>query len=169
MALPLVSVSSSIGWKPFNLWLEAVHQHKRSSCICPVNFEGYFRCNVFIKTCCIMFWLYCLCIVWLVQPLWWHFACLQMSTLCLSASLLEHFQCFPREDVFLISALGSVRGNTVPRGSIEPYTPGSRECIGYYDLCRSCHSISSLLPVDTKKYIPTVRWILTVLKSILPW
>ena len=63
--------------------------------------------------------------------------------------------------MLLIFAQGSVRGNTVPRDSIDMYTPGSRECIGYYDLCRSCHSISSLLPVDTKKYIPTVRLILT--------
>ena len=43
--------------------------------------------------------------------------------------------CTPRpKDVFLISALGSVRENTVPRGSIDTYTPGSTECIGYYDL-----------------------------------
>ena len=42
-----------------------------------------------------------------------------MSTLSLSASLLEHCQCSPREDVFLIFAIGSVRGNTVPRDSIE--------------------------------------------------
>ena len=46
-----------------------------------------------------------------------------MFTLSLSASLLEHCQCFPREDVFLIFAPGNVRGNTVPRGSIDPYTP----------------------------------------------
>ena len=39
---------------------------------------------------------------------------------------------------------------------------GSRECIRKYDLCRSYHSISSLLPVNIKKYIPT--WISTVLK-----
>ena len=38
-----------------------------------------------------------------------------MSTISFFASLLEHCQCFPREDVFLILALGSVRGNTVPR------------------------------------------------------
>ena len=79
------------------------------------------------------------------------------EALILSASLLEYCQCFLREDVFLIFAIGSVWGNTVPRDSIETYTPGSRECIGEYDLCRSCHSISPLLPVDTKKYIPTVR------------
>ena len=28
---------------------------------------------------------------------------------------MKHCECFPREDVFLIFALGSVRGNTVPR------------------------------------------------------
>ena len=49
---------------------------------------------------------------------------------------------------------------------------GSRECIGKYYLCRSYHSISSLLQVNTidlfiiYKYIPKVWWILTVLKSI---
>ena len=49
---------------------------------------------------------------------------------CLPAKVyMEHSQCFPREDVFLIFTLGSVRGNTVPRGGIDPYTPGSRECI----------------------------------------
>ena len=45
----------------------------------------------------------------------WHFACLQMSTLCLLVSLLERYQCFPREDVCLIFVLGSVSRNTVPR------------------------------------------------------
>ena len=58
-------------------------------------------------------------------------------------------------------------GNTVPRVNIDLNTPGSREGIGYYDLCRSFHSTSSLLPVDIKKYIATVG--LTMLKSILPW
>ena len=65
-----------------------------------------------------------------------------MSALRISASLLEHCQCFLREDVFLISALGSVRGNTVPRDSIDTYTLGSRGGIGYYDPGRSFHSIS---------------------------
>ena len=46
----------------------------------------------------------------------WHFACLQMSTLWLFISLLEHYQCFPHEDVCLIFILGSVSRNTVPRG-----------------------------------------------------
>ena len=45
----------------------------------------------------------------------WHFACLQMSTLCLFVSFLEHYQCFPRKDVCLIFVLGSVSRNTVPR------------------------------------------------------
>ena len=39
-----------------------------------------------------------------------------MSTLCLFVSLLEPYQCFPREDVCLIFVLGSVSRNTVPRG-----------------------------------------------------
>ena len=65
-----------------------------------------------------------------------------MSALRIFTSLLEHCQCFPREDVFLISALGSVRGNTVPRDSIDTYTLGSRGGIGYYDPGRSFHSIS---------------------------
>jgi len=112
------------------------------------------HCNFYIKTICMIFCLYCLSFVQMVQPMWCHFACLHMSPLSLSASLLEHCQCFPREDVFLIFALGSVRGNTVPRGSIDPYTPRSRECIGYYDLCRSCHSISSLSPVEYQEIHP---------------
>ena len=43
-----------------------------------------------------------------------------------------------------------------PRECIKKIVPihslGSRKCIGYYDLWRSCHSISSLLPVNIKKY-----------------
>ena len=53
-----------------------------------------------------------------------------ISTVGHFASLLENCHCLPREDVFPIFALGSVRGNTVPRDSIDTYTPGSRECIG---------------------------------------
>jgi len=34
-----------------------------------------------------------------------------------------------------VSSLGSVRGNTVPRDSIDPYTSGGRDVIGYYDHC----------------------------------
>ena len=105
--------------------------------------------------------LYCLSFVQMVQPMRCHFACLQMATLSLTASLLERCQCFPREDVFLIFTLGSVRENTVCRGSIDPYTPESRECIGYYDLCSYVDHVIQYhpysLPVDTKKYIPTVR------------
>jgi len=36
-----------------------------------------------------------------------------MSSISFYTSLLEHCQCFPREDVFLILALGKIRGNTV--------------------------------------------------------
>ena len=46
-----------------------------------------------------------------------------MSTLSLSASLLEHCQCFPREDVFLIFAQGSVSGNTVPGAVFDNTLP----------------------------------------------
>ena len=52
----------------------------------------------------------------MAQPaICWHFACFQMSTFCLLVSLLERYQCFPREDVCLIFVLGSVSRNTVPR------------------------------------------------------
>ena len=61
--------------------------------------------------------------------MYWHFVCLQMSTLCLSASL----QCFPSDDVFLIFALGSVSRYTVP--TVPIHSLGSSACIGYYDLC----------------------------------
>ena len=71
--------------------------------------------SVYIKTISIRFWVYWLSFVHFSQPLLWHFACLQISTKSPSASLLEHCQCFPREDVFLVFALGSVWGNTVPR------------------------------------------------------
>ena len=52
--------------------------------------------------------------------------------ICIIARTLSMF---PREDVLLILAQGSVQGNTVPRDSIDTYAPGSRESIGYYDLC----------------------------------
>ena len=61
-------------------------------------------------------------------------------------------------------------GKYTPRGPKDcgDFAPqGSRDCPRA--ISRACHTISPLLPVDTKKYIPTVRWILTVLKSILPW
>ena len=44
-----------------------------------------------------------------------------------SASLLEHCQCFPREDVFLVFALGSVRRNTVPRDVFPCTLPRTQE------------------------------------------
>ena len=59
--------------------------------------------------------------------MWWHFACLQMST-------------YREQGVYWI--LWSLKIMTYNR--------------------------SSMLPVNTKKYIPTVQWILTVLKSKLP-
>ena len=49
---------------------------------------------------------------------------------CIIAGTLSMFSargCVP------VSSLGSVRGNTVPRDSIDPYIPGSRDGIGYYD------------------------------------
>ena len=68
-----------------------------------------------------MFCLYCLSFILLLQPIYWHFACLQMSTLWLFISLLEHYQCFPHEDVCPIFILGSVSRNIVPR-AIFPNT-----------------------------------------------
>ena len=91
--------------------------------------------------------------------MYWHFAFLQMSTLCIFVSLLEHYQCFPREDVCLIFVLeilsqytpkgaGSVLDNIISEDHVIQYHP-------------CCHWISS------KKNIPTVWWILTMSKSIL--
>ena len=45
---------------------------------------------------------------------------------CLSASLLEHCQYFPREDMCLIFALGSVSRNTVLRAVFPNTLLGSR-------------------------------------------
>ena len=71
--------------------------------------------SFYIKIISIRFWIYWLSFDFSLQPLLWHFACLQISTMSHSASLLEHWQCFPREDVSLVFALGSLPGNTVPR------------------------------------------------------
>ena len=71
--------------------------------------------SFYIKTISIKFWVWWLSFCLISQPLLWQFASLQLSTMSYSASLLEHWQCFPREDVFLVFSLGSVRGNTIPR------------------------------------------------------
>ena len=52
---------------------------------------------------------------------------------------LEHCQCFPREDVFPIFALGSVRGNTVPRAG----------CMGNVWGIRNLFDLGSSLPKKT--------------------
>ena len=46
-----------------------------------------------------------------------------MSTLCLSASLLEHYQCFLCEDLILIFAPENVSRNTVPRAAFPSTLP----------------------------------------------
>ena len=151
------------------MFLEAVHQHKGLLFSADIDFEGSKHCNFYIKTFCMIFCFYCLSFVSSVKPmaLW---LCLQMSTLCFSASLLEHYKCFPREDVFLILPLGSVSENTVPRAVFPCTLPREQ---GVYWIMWSLKIISlnmpSLLPGNIKKYTHTVRWILTVLKSILPW
>ena len=75
---------------------------------------------------------------------------------CLRANFY-HCQCYLREEVCLIFGQGSVSKIL----SLVQYFPihslGSRKCIGKYDPCRSCHSISSQLPVNTKKYIPILQ------------
>ena len=71
-----------------------------------------------------------------------------MSTISFFASLLEHCQCFPREDVFLILALGSVRGNTVPRAVFLRTLPRAQ---GVYWILWSLWIISSdINPVDSE-------------------
>ena len=55
-----------------------------------------------------------------------------IELICIIAGTLSMFSargCVP------VSSLGSVRGNTVPRDSIDPYTSGGRDVIGYYDHC----------------------------------
>ena len=71
-----------------------------------------------------------------------------MSTISFFASLLEHCQCFPREDVFLILALGSVRGNTVPRAVFLHTLPRAQ---GVHWILWSLWIISSdINPVDSE-------------------
>ena len=73
-----------------------------------------------------------------------------MITFCLPASVSIETRCIIAGTLSMLSArgcvpvssLGSVRGNTVPRDSIDTYTLGSRGGIGYYDPGRSFHSIS---------------------------
>ena len=66
--------------------------------------------------------------VWLAQPtICWHFACLQMSTLFLFVSLLEHYQCFPLENVCVIFVPWSISRNTVPWGVFSNTLPREQE------------------------------------------
>ena len=73
-----------------------------------------------------------------MSALCWHFACLQMSTLCKFVSLMEHYQCFPSEDMCLIFVLGSVSRNTVPWGVFPNTPPREQEChvIQYHPCCQ---------------------------------
>ena len=80
--------------------------------------------------------------------------CWRMSTLlCLFASLLEHCQCFPCKDVFLIFSPGSVSRNTVSGAVFLNTLPMWQGVYGKHDLYRSYHSLPSLLQVIIKKYI----------------
>ena len=71
-----------------------------------------------------------------------------MSTISFFASLLEHCQCFPREDVFLILALGSVWGNTVPRAVFLRTLPRAQEV--YWILWSLWIISSDINPVDSE-------------------
>ena len=78
----------------------------------------------------------------------WHFACLQMSSLCLLVSLLERYQCFPREDVCLIFVLWSVSRNTVPR-EVFPNTL-VREQEVYWKILSLMIMSFNIIPVDNE-------------------
>ena len=88
----------------------------------------------YIKTISIKFWVWWLSFCLISQPLLWQFVGLQLSTMSYSASLPEHWQCFPREDVFLVFSLGSVWGNIVPRDVFPCTLPRAQ---GVYWIIRS--------------------------------
>ena len=92
-----------------------------------------------------------------MSALCWHFACLQMSTLCKFVSLMEHYQCFPSKDIRPRECIKKY----CPLGGISQYTPKGAGM--------SCHSISSLLPVNIKKYIPSVSNIKINTKMMREW
>ena len=89
--------------------------------------------------------------------MWWHFACLQMSTLYLSTSFSAQ-GCVP--DICPRECIKNTVPSTLPREQGVYWILWSLKIMTY--------NRSSMLPVNTKKYIPTVQWILTVLKSKLP-
>ena len=90
--------------------------------------------------------------------MWWHFACLQLSTLYLSTSFSAQ-GCVP--DICPRECIKNTVPSTLPREQGVYWILWSLKIMTY--------NRSSMLPVNTKKYIPTVQWILTVLKPILPW
>ena len=108
--------------------------------------------------------------------MWWilNIDNVKMLPICIIGGALSLiiYQCFPHEDVYLIFVLRSVSRNTVPREVFPNTLPREQEVyrnISEYDLWRSCHVISPLFPLNIKKYIPSVWWILTMSKSILQW
>ena len=126
MALPSVRVSVQVfAKKPFNLILQAVHKHNKCSIFCTVNFEGYIHCNFYIKTICMIF-----CLLFIFFK-FYPGRTTNMMPFCLAANVYNEFVCFIAGTLSMFSArgcvpvssLGSVRGNTVPRVSIDPYTP----------------------------------------------
>ena len=84
----------------------------------------------------------CICLLWVILHHCWNIFNVFRARMCSWYS--------PKGVYGEILSLGTVLIRTLPGAG-------------------SVYSISPLLPVDTKKYIPTVRWILTVLKSMLPW
>ena len=113
------------------------------------------------KHCILSFWNLCLIrtsnVLAFCLP-----ANVNMLPICIIGGALSLiiYQCFPHEDVCLIFVLGSVSRNTVPRGVFPNTLPREQEVyrnISEYDLWRSCHLISSLFPLNIKKYIPTVN------------
>ena len=72
-----------------------------------------------------------------------------MSPLSYSASLLEHCQCFPREDVFLILALGCVLRNTVSWAVFPDILPVASEYINGLLHCR-CKNRNQTKPDEIK-------------------
>ena len=113
---------------------------------CTLRLEaGGPKCISYMKTCFVLF-------IWFLQPMCWHFACLRMSTLCLSVLLLEHFQCFPHEDVFNIppNVSRAVFPNTLPWEQGLYCATWSRE-ISWASSWWCTDSLSSLLQDQTTK------------------
>ena len=126
MVLASVSVSSSFGWNSFGFLLQGFYQQKRSSVFHTLHIEGYsisiFSIKTFSSRCC----LYCSGIDLSLQPLFWHFACLQHISNELLKIIAGALLMFPARGCVPNILPRECTGNTLPREVFLCTLPGAQ-------------------------------------------